>query len=898
MSKQIIVKKLIDEIESLSATNIELIGNIFLENYTGKTFLHHGTDRNGRPVGHTVDSLSTDSTYIAEYSTEKDYFSGKTSFSKIEHDIEHAKTFVGSATLHKIFLICSLSEKTSFRENFEQTKLFQQNQDCLEIWGATDLADKIFDISISNTCFKNKIIQYLPDFKREIDAYADYGNTPYELDKHYIRNNEFLNIIDTRLNKEQICVITGVSGSGKTELAMDYFNQRKGEFEDYIWFDGSELTETSVLSDIKKERLGQPTNLIGSFCSHKTLLVIDNLNFKITSNFINGCETGFSLGSSIVITSQIQPEVSFFSIPEYSDEELLRIVGCYSDLAKSFVQKIKLPVVLNTIKTSSHYNTEEIEVLLEEILNDPSSATDINAKNILAKILNKLDDKDALIKMCNTGIKKWDISILKKYIKVQKYKNLETLSLLQVNEISKTTHIHDFIYECMRNKNDIDLYMNFLTEEIHKLNGFIDDSLLRQIHLCYSDIENYCLSQKPIKNNWLTYGFLQVESERKELIASKLWDTQFSCISTLEEVRSLIDAKEAKLFVSQKKEEVAQQFLSELLEAKTQFEDNPEIKLIILHHIGKCYRRMKNYDDSMIFLNEALRIKNDFYPTHLQIAKCSVQEKTNKYRAKGEQSIKLILDDIFSRKNIPFRISLSAISDLRSFRSLYDSLNETDIEFLKQIISMASFEGLQQYYEAFVSFISMFSWKHPEICILLFNENKKFLILSPEQQKKNQWANICGSLTNIYPSFKGTDTGHRISQLLLQYSKVIANEFKNLDYEIRAVAKALCFLEKYEEVIALVDGFENPSHFMLRWKCIAELKSGSKECLKTSEQIILLNEQDGKSKSFLSSNYELHSDCLQFFGDEDTCKVYLKKAIDSCSDFKYKEQLQDKLKKL
>ena len=74
MSKQVIVNKLIDEIENLSATNLELIGNIFLENITGKIFQHHGTNRNGRPVGHTVDSLSTDLLSIAEYSTEEDYF--------------------------------------------------------------------------------------------------------------------------------------------------------------------------------------------------------------------------------------------------------------------------------------------------------------------------------------------------------------------------------------------------------------------------------------------------------------------------------------------------------------------------------------------------------------------------------------------------------------------------------------------------------------------------------------------------------------------------------------------------------------------------------------------------------------------------------------------------------
>ena len=73
---------------------------------------------------------------------------------------------------------------------------------------------------------------------------------------------------------------------------------------------------------------------------------------------------------------------------------------------------------------------------INEIIEEPSSASDINAKNVLKKVLNKLDDKDALIRLCNTGIKKWDVTLLQKYIKLQKYKNLETLSLIKINLFS------------------------------------------------------------------------------------------------------------------------------------------------------------------------------------------------------------------------------------------------------------------------------------------------------------------------------------------------------------------------------------------------------------------------------------------------------------------------------
>ena len=898
MSKQRIVNKLIDEIENLNATNLELIGNIFLENHTGKTFIHHGTNRYGRPVGHTVDSLSTDSKYIAEYSTEKDYFSGKTSFHKIENDIEHAKSFIGAGDLIKIFLICSQSEPTSFRENFNETNLFKYNQNDIEIWGAEDLADKIFDISISNTSFKNKISNYLPNFYKEIESYADYGDTPYELDENYIQNQEFINDLDSKLIREKICVITGISGSGKTQLVMDFFQQKKDDYDDYIWFDGGELTEDSNLRDVKKERLGQPTNLIGSFCARKTLLVIDNLNFKVTSHFFEDCKKGFDLGSSIIITSQIQSDINNYVMPDYSSDYLLNMLGSSSDLAKAFIKKITLPVVLTTIKTSSHNNIDEIEILIKEILEDPSSATDISARNVLKRVLNKLEDKDALLKLCNTGIKKWDICLLKKYIKLQKYKNLETLSLIRINSISKVVQIHDFIFECMHKKDELNNFIEFLTDEIGAVKGVITDSILRQIHLCYPQIEEYCLKQNPLKNSWITYGFLQVESDQKQIIASLLWNGKFGDMSSLEEIRSLVDAKETKLFCSEQSDEEREKILNELLDAEETFRKQRDIDLILLHHVGKCYRRLKQFDKSVEFLTKALAINDSFYPSYLQIAKCAIQDRTEKFKEQGAAAINHILTDIFLRKSVPFRISLSVISDLRSFPNIYDVFSEEEIIYLKQILSIASFEGLQQYYEAFGAFISMFSWNYPEICKTLFEENRRILVISPEHQDKKQWTNICAALTNMYDFYRQDKFGDNIKRIIIQYCEKISLEFPDRDFSITTVAKALCYMDKYKEAIQLVNTFNSPTHFMLRWKAYAELNTKNKNCVRTAETVIQLNETDSKAEKFLASNYELLGDCYRLNGDEEKGSVCLDKAITVCKNPKYKTILEEKRAKI
>ena len=898
MSKKIIVNKLIDEIESLSAEKIELIGNIFLENITGIIFQHHGTNRDGRPVGHTVDSLSTDSKYIAEYSTEKDYFDGKTSFPKIQNDIEHAKSFVGEGHLLKIYLICSQSEKTSFRENFYETNIFKNNQDYIEIWGAEDLADKIFDICISNTSFKNKISKYLPDFYKEIASYADYGDIPYELDENYIQNQEFIDEIYSKIIREKLCVITGISGSGKTQLAMDFFQQKKDNYDDYIWFDGSELTENSNLRDVKKERLGQPINLIGSFCSHKTLLVIDNLNFRVTAKFFEDCNKGFDLGSSIIITSQIQSDINNYVMPDYSSACLLDMLGSSSEAAKLFIKKITLPVVLTTIKTSSRNNKDEIEILINEILEDPASATDINARNVLKKVLNKLEDKDALCKLCNTGIKKWDVYLLKKYIKLQKYKNLETLSLIKINSVSEVVQVHDFIFECMHTENEINTYMNFLLNEIGFLKGFITDSLLRQIHLSYLEIEKYCLSQEQIRNTWLTYGFFQVESERKQIIASCLWNENLCDMTSLEEIRSLVDAKETKIFCNEDTDNERRKFLEELFEANEKFHGQNEIELILVHHIGKCFRRLKQFNESINYLSKAIEFNNNYYPSYLQIAKCSIQDREKKYYNQGTEAIKYVLSDILLKKSVPFRIVLSVISDLRSFPDIYKNLHENEIVYLKQLLSLASFEGFQQYYEAFGAFVSMFSWSFPDLCKSMFEENKKILVLSPEHQEKRQWNNICETLTNVYGRYKTEEFGEKIKDIINEYCGQISKEYPNNDYSIKTAAKALFYIDKFEEAILLVNNFHEPSHFMLRWKAYSELCCKKEECVVTAEKVVQLNEEDTRAKRYLSSNYALLSDCYEFKNDINKCIEYLDKAISICEDTKYKKQLEEKRQKI
>ena len=91
--KQRIEKNLIEEIKSLSATDLEKVGHYLLSVLEEKELVHHGINKEGRPCGYTVDSFSQDATIVGEYSVEKDYFTdyseedGRRCYKKIHKDI-------------------------------------------------------------------------------------------------------------------------------------------------------------------------------------------------------------------------------------------------------------------------------------------------------------------------------------------------------------------------------------------------------------------------------------------------------------------------------------------------------------------------------------------------------------------------------------------------------------------------------------------------------------------------------------------------------------------------------------------------------------------------------------------------------------------------------------------
>jgi len=72
--KKRVVRDLIDELAYIDATSLELVGHKVIETLENKSLVHHGINKDYKPVGYTVDTFSQDFTVIPsldEYGAEE-----------------------------------------------------------------------------------------------------------------------------------------------------------------------------------------------------------------------------------------------------------------------------------------------------------------------------------------------------------------------------------------------------------------------------------------------------------------------------------------------------------------------------------------------------------------------------------------------------------------------------------------------------------------------------------------------------------------------------------------------------------------------------------------------------------------------------------------------------------
>lgn len=924
--KKRIIKGLIEEVTCLDATGIELVGHNYISLRENQKMIHRGLNKDYMPSGYTVDTFSDDSSIVGEYSAEKGYFefSGAKDnpvYTKINKDISHALDHKKGGGIDKIYLISNQEEIPSFRAKFNSTQVGQAYSDRLIIIDARELAKGVYEQSINNPTASNFYKQYFPTFSQNMDNYEYFGKLP-NICNGYVNEETIINAVSNHFEKRNnICVLHGVSGSGKTQAAIGFVRRNIDTFPNYIWIGGEDWRADSSLCSVQRTRGGSPVNIVGLFNSEKSILVVDNCASGIEPNIFDELALGFEKGGVVLVTSQISvPQSSaYLSIPQLSIDSALEILGetksSASEICKEFISKCRFsPLILSMTKKLFHDQGLNKEDLYREILNEPELVDDPSGTSIVRKILGGLETPTlkALKKVANSGKNHHDIEFLRHFIGVFSCNSLQKLSILVPENIPGVLRVHDLISIAAQDEIDSSPIVAKIEDFISQRSGDMTPSVLRQIHLC-SDLiygEHQCRGRRDV--DWIHYALLQLEGEQKLELIDGLYDQEITSNSSLQKIKSVIDAKEIHSYSIEDKNAREEYYIKciRIYDGLLSEEINEDIRLELLHHKGKALRRSGDFTEALNAFNELLELKPEWHATYGQIAHLGThfnveQEVKNAGEAAMRSLLDYIQNDLYS---VPLRVSLAALARLRSYNQIVREINDQQ-EFVKklaEVISMSSLEGLDQFYEAFVSFTSMFGYRHSVTCVSIAEAIPEMIAIPPSQVEKRQWTSACESLTNSSMAAR-KENKESLANLLIGVAISFANEISNCEqlssYQGRCVAKTYNIGNEPKNAITAINKVPEMevNHWLLYEEAKAYLKLGENhfhDALSSANRCFKLAKLDAKAATRISIYHDLLSSCYAKLNDQENTVSELRKAIENCTNEKYRGELEFRIANL
>lgn len=918
--KQRILKNLIEEIECLDPTNLELIGNNIVSMIENQRMIHHGINKDYKPSGYTVDTFSNDSKIIAEYSTDKNYFEDTSKkddiipiYDKIESDIEHALNHDSSSVPDKIYLITSEPEPPSFRSKFNSTKLAKKYKNIIIIYDSRELAKLIYEQSLKFPDCASFYKQFFPGFNQDLDNYEYYGKAPSYCENH-VEDNTTIDKIVKHFEENNVCVLYGISGSGKTQMAINYLHSHKNSFKNYIWISGEDWKRDLPFSSIQRTRGGTPINIAGIFNSDKTILIIDDCKRIIDNGELSELKQGFANGSKLLITSQLsKTDKSYLPIPEISDIVAYGIIGENITESKQLTEVIKLckfsPLILSTIRSLAEENNISRNELYEEVLKNPHEIVNSEGKSIMRAILGKLEPEmlNALKKIANCGTNTNSSEFLKHFIGTFNRMNLQRLSILLPANNPGFLKIHDLVSSSVQDNLNSKEISSAIIEYIQANNANMSPSVMMQIHLCHEMLikEHNSANQK----DWITYSLLQVDGTKREEIQANLYKELLLPDLDLPSVLCIIDSKEAHSYlIEDKAERVAfyKKCIDEYRHALTLIEKDI-LKVEILHHLGKTLRRCDLYGDSLQSFLDLLEIEPGMHATYLQIANIGSQYGADKvFKESGEEYLKKLLNHVFEDYfRVPLRVSLASIARIRSYKniSLGINANVEQVKKLSDVIVISSLEGFGQFFESFVAFTSVFGYHHSSICLELIEIIPELLTTSPENVDKKNWLNASEGLTNIAISAL-RENKPKLSQKISNASITFADKFfekeKLNSFEGRSLAKTYLTANSPDKALLAIEKVPNDSidHWLIYQKAKAQMEINHTDHYNSATFAFDLAQKDEVGKERISIYYDLLSQSAERIGKKEDAMIQAQLAIDNCNDDKYKSDLEKRLKEL
>ena len=923
--KKRVIRDLIDELADIDSISLEIIGHKVIETLESKKLVHHGINKDYKPVGYTVDTFSQDFTVVGEYSTEEKYFEDSSGakyenrFDKIAKDIQHAVAKSGGTPPSKIYLVSCEEEPASFRGKFNKSDLAKEHSARVNFLDARELAKSIFQSSQDNSQAVDFYRYYLPDFAQNLDNYEYYGRVPPACVNHQ-SEPLFLDAISRHfVAGAEICVLHGLSGSGKTQAVINYVHAELPKFGNYLWISGEDWRDGVPLTAIKRSRGGVAINVAGVFNSTRTLLIVDDLSRPMTVESVAELARGFALGGRVLVTSQLGELNSpiYLAMPRVSLATAFRILGenevAASDTTRQFVEACRFcPLILAVTRKVAEMDGIDKNDLYREVLTMPNTAHGDDGGPIMARILQRLSEvnRQALFKIAISGCTTYDPHFLTTFIGANARTSLQRLAILNRTATSSALSVHDLICSavCAGARDGREL-ADAVEGYVERHGGEMVPNVLRQTHLSADQLLAVHEVRGQRRSDWLTYALLQTERISRAGLVAHLHGAALRADMPIAELLCIVDSNEAYSYSLPKDDRSAYyQACADEYGKIAEETTDPDICAEMLHHQGKALRRCGQLEAARACFQRLLAEKPLWHATYGQIAHIGTQwGASEEVKLEGEKAIRHLIKDILSDLYaVPLRVSLAALSRLRSYPDVSKELvaDPASVKQLADVVALSALEGFDQFYEAFLALTSLFGYRHGEICVAVAEVFPDMLAIFPNAVDERQWVNACEALVNV-ATVASEEGKHDFARKLYGTASAFAQELSrssgNQSYVARVVAKTFVAAGNAEEALAAVDRIPDQSrdHWLLYQQAKAELALGRRnEALMTAERALELASRDAKAQSRLSIYHDQVSQCLEALGRMPEAITSATTAHSLVRDDKYGERLNARLKRL
>ncbi|RTE67608.1 hypothetical protein EH243_01275 [Amphritea opalescens] len=835
--KRVFIKKIVDDLISINGTEFEYFCKPVFEIITGESSIHKGSNLFAKPISRTVDFSNNNFEVVGQCGTDNNYFDvfGKNFDDLIKLKVESTKpikdvlsALKNSVQCSKIILFANQEAKGGRLDSVNKVIRHIGIEKDVVIFDSEGIAQIIAD-NIGNQKFILSLIDYLPTASQIYSAISMQNDLP-TLPSDFITREDESPILEL-VSRNKVSIIHGVSGIGKSKIALGIAHKLKGEFDSILWVNLGENEDLNFKS-VKVGDFDKNLNLANLCATYKTLVILDNFSGNVSDVEVE-FEKISRAESRVLITSlgrSARREICFH-LSEMNIEESKKFINRNIDIDSKHVDEIVdhigghplcLELVCQIIREEEYSSSEldnflvEISQISEEVVRGKSQTI---SDLVIGKYSEKFHREFALISLIDSE----QISnfIFNKILGMKAIRNLEKLSLIIRSGINHSS-IHSVVLLSINNLSNLSHEREQLKDEICEV-LLVENEFKRSSYYSFCVMHNKLLNElykqdlSDINRKALLYAIIQTTDNlvfKSDLIDEvEKFDLSHN---NMEDLLLLIEKLELRLISVDRKQNEdeyqfeAEQVIKKLDEINLNLTDKSNIRLLVEHHIAKIYFWKGDAATAKRLFTDLLCKFPNSEQCMLQLARIYDNEKSYD---KVEKYVETFLSNINPEQSYSVVLSFYDLISNSQYTSCREKYIQNRVEDFVSDISATLRSSFDHPYRVLSSLSSYLGYNLPEAFESLCSnlpapdnviENKKLMMA---------YADIQMSLYRLYKYSQRQDREQKLnetSKLAEQYYIECqpANDFDNLK-----VAKFFIEIEKYKKARYYLNKIEKKDPF-------------------------------------------------------------------------------------